>query len=165
MMNNSTVSDVMTTQVVTARPAMPLKEFARLLAEHRISALPVLDADDRLVGIASERDLLSKQAEPLLRPRHWWQPRRTREETRRAEADTVGHLMTGRPITIAPTATLAEAARRMTQHEDNSMLLRWDIERPGQFLVMPAPLPTWEGVTYAPSVGIQTFRTGSAGPR
>jgi len=117
MMNNSTVSDVMTTQVVTARPAMPLKEFARLLAEHRISALPVLDADDRLVGIASERDLLSKQAEPLLRPRHWWQPRRTREETRRAEADTVGHLMTGRPITIAPTATLAEAARRMTQHE------------------------------------------------
>jgi len=52
-----------------------------------------------------------------------------------------------------------------TQHEDNSMLLRWDIERPGQFLVMPTPLPTWEGVTYAPSVGIQTFRTGSSGPQ
>ena len=50
-----------------------------------------------------------------------------------------------------------------TQHEDNSMLLRWDIERPGQFLVMPTPLPTWEGVTYAPSVGIQTFRTGTSG--
>jgi hypothetical protein len=48
-----------------------------------------------------------------------------------------------------------------TQHEDNSMLLRWDIERPGQFLVMPTPLPSWEGVTYAPSVGIQTFRSAS----
>jgi FtsP/CotA-like multicopper oxidase with cupredoxin domain len=48
-----------------------------------------------------------------------------------------------------------------TQHEDNSMLLRWDIERPGQFMVMPTPLPTWDGVEYAPSVGIPTFRTGS----
>jgi hypothetical protein len=48
-----------------------------------------------------------------------------------------------------------------TQHEDNSMLLRWDIEYPGQFQVMPTPLPTWDGVEYAPSVGIPTFRTGS----
>jgi FtsP/CotA-like multicopper oxidase with cupredoxin domain len=47
-----------------------------------------------------------------------------------------------------------------TQHEDNAMLLRWDMERPGQFLVMPTPLPTWDGVEYAPSVGIPTFRTG-----
>ncbi|HET8745245.1 MAG TPA: multicopper oxidase domain-containing protein [Ramlibacter sp.] len=48
-----------------------------------------------------------------------------------------------------------------TQHEDNAMLLRWDMERPGQFMVMPTPLPTWDGVEYAPSVGIPTFRTGS----
>ncbi|MBL0390777.1 multicopper oxidase domain-containing protein [Ramlibacter monticola] len=48
-----------------------------------------------------------------------------------------------------------------TQHEDNAMLVRWDIERPGQFVVMPTPLPTWDGVEYAPSVGIPTFRTGS----
>jgi FtsP/CotA-like multicopper oxidase with cupredoxin domain len=48
-----------------------------------------------------------------------------------------------------------------TQHEDNSMLLRWDIEYPGQFQVMATPLPTWDGVEYAPSVGIPTFRAGS----
>jgi hypothetical protein len=48
-----------------------------------------------------------------------------------------------------------------TQHEDNSMLLRWDIEYPGQFQVMPTPLPTWDGVEYAPPVGIPTFRTGA----
>ncbi len=48
-----------------------------------------------------------------------------------------------------------------TQHEDNSMLVRWDIERPGQFQVMPTPLPTWDGVEYAPSVGLQTFRAGA----
>jgi FtsP/CotA-like multicopper oxidase with cupredoxin domain len=53
-----------------------------------------------------------------------------------------------------------------TQHEDNSMLLRWDIEFPGQFQVMATPLPTWEGVEYAPSVGIPTFRNGDGfGPQ
>jgi FtsP/CotA-like multicopper oxidase with cupredoxin domain len=53
-----------------------------------------------------------------------------------------------------------------TQHEDNSMLLRWDIEFPGQFQVMATPLPTWEGVEYAPSVGIPTFRSGDGfGPQ
>jgi cytochrome c peroxidase/FtsP/CotA-like multicopper oxidase with cupredoxin domain len=47
-----------------------------------------------------------------------------------------------------------------TQHEDTAMLLRFDIEHPGQFQLMPTPLPTWDGVTYAPSVGLPTFRTG-----
>jgi manganese oxidase len=48
-----------------------------------------------------------------------------------------------------------------TQHEDNSMLVRWDIERPGQFQVMPTPLPTWNGVEYVKSIGLPTYRTGS----
>ncbi len=53
-----------------------------------------------------------------------------------------------------------------TQHEDNSMLLRWDIEFPGQFQVMATPLPTWDGVEYTPSVGVPTFRTGDGvGPK
>ena len=47
-----------------------------------------------------------------------------------------------------------------TQHEDRAMLLRWDIEHPGQFLLMPTPLPTWEGVEYVDSVALPTFRTG-----
>ncbi|MBW0119018.1 CBS domain-containing protein [Pseudonocardia abyssalis] len=116
-MDTLTVSDVMTTHVLTARPAMPLKELARVLTEHRVGALPVLDADDRVIGMVSERDLLSKQAQPLPRPRRWWQTRRARREIRRAEADTVAHLMTRRPVTVGPAAKLAEAARRMTEHE------------------------------------------------
>ncbi|MFZ5937473.1 copper oxidase [Pseudomonas putida] len=49
-----------------------------------------------------------------------------------------------------------------TQHEDSSMLLRWDIEHPGQFQVMPTPLPGWDGVQYMASVGLPTFRTASS---
>ncbi|OLT01328.1 hypothetical protein BJF90_32195 [Pseudonocardia sp. CNS-004] len=116
-MNSSTVADVMTPRVLTARPAMPLKELARVLADNGLSALPVLDPYDRLIGMVSERDLLSKQARPLPGRRRWWQPRRVQEEIRRAEGDTVGHVMTGFPVTIAPGANLAEAARRMIEHD------------------------------------------------
>ena len=47
-----------------------------------------------------------------------------------------------------------------TQHEDHAMLLRWDIEHPGQTELMPTPLPTWDGVTYVDSHALPTFRTG-----
>jgi hypothetical protein len=47
-----------------------------------------------------------------------------------------------------------------TQHEDHAMLLRWDIEHPGQIKLMPAPIPTWDGVEYADSAALPTFRTG-----
>ena len=47
-----------------------------------------------------------------------------------------------------------------TQHEDHAMLLRWDLENPGQVLVMPSPLPSWDGVEYVESVALPTFRTG-----
>jgi manganese oxidase len=47
-----------------------------------------------------------------------------------------------------------------TQHEDHAMLLRWDIEFPGQTKLMPAPIPTWDGVEYVDSAALPTFRTG-----
>nr|WP_221250133.1 multicopper oxidase domain-containing protein [Desulfuromonas versatilis] len=47
-----------------------------------------------------------------------------------------------------------------TQHEDRSMLMRWDIEHPGQVRLMPAPMPTWDGVEYVDSAALPTFRDG-----
>ncbi|WP_283183925.1 multicopper oxidase domain-containing protein [Pseudomonas svalbardensis] len=53
-----------------------------------------------------------------------------------------------------------------TQHEDNSMLLRWDLEKPGQVKLMPTPLPSWDGVRYVNSAALPTFRTGDGvGPQ
>jgi hypothetical protein len=42
------------------------------------------------------------------------------------------------------------------------MLLRWDIENPGQVKLMPTPMPTWDGVSYVDSVALPTFREGDA---
>jgi CBS-domain-containing membrane protein len=59
-----TVEAVMTSQVVTARPATPFHELVRLLEQCHISALPVVDDSGRLVGIVSEADLLIKEGYP-----------------------------------------------------------------------------------------------------
>ena len=116
-MKQLTVSDVMTTRLLKARTAMPLKEVGRVLAENHVSALPVLDAEDRLIGVVSERDVLLKQGHQIPRRPHWWESRRARDEVRRAAGDTAGDVMTAFPVTIPPQATLAEAARRMSDHD------------------------------------------------
>ncbi len=52
-----------------------------------------------------------------------------------------------------------------TQHEDHSMLLRWDVEHPGQLRVMPTPMPSWDGVGYVSSFALPTFRVGDKDAR
>ena len=53
-------SDVMTTQVITVTPETAIHTVARLLADNRISGLPVVDGTDAVIGIVSEGDLLHR---------------------------------------------------------------------------------------------------------
>jgi CBS domain-containing protein len=113
-MHNSLVRDVMTTEVVAVEPSTPFKEIAARLARHRISAVPVLDADRRVLGVVTEADLLLKQEHPdpeAKVPPIW--SRRRRRERKKAAAVVAGKLMTAPVTTVSPTATLAEAARRL----------------------------------------------------
>ena len=55
-MRYTTVRDVMTSDVVTVTPTTPYKEILRRLAQHHISAVPVIDPDRRPIGIVSETD-------------------------------------------------------------------------------------------------------------
>ncbi len=50
-----------------------------------------------------------------------------------------------------------------TQHEDHSMLLRWDIENPGQLKPFLTPEPQWNGCTYTESFNLPTARTQEDG--
>jgi hypothetical protein len=54
------IRGVMTREVVTAAPSTPVAEIAELLTSHRISAVPIIDDRDRVVGVVSEADLLPK---------------------------------------------------------------------------------------------------------
>ncbi|HWR73305.1 MAG TPA: CBS domain-containing protein [Nitrospirota bacterium] len=52
------VRDIMTRIVVTASRDMDIREAARLLSEHKISGMPVVDRDMRVIGVISEADIL-----------------------------------------------------------------------------------------------------------
>jgi len=97
------VEDVMTTAVVTIDRLTPYKEIACLLAEHRVSSLPVLADGWQVIGVVSETDLLTAQA------------RRSQRV-----ALTAGELMTV-PVTIRPDATISAAIRVMTAHHVTSL--------------------------------------------
>lgn len=45
-----------------------------------------------------------------------------------------------------------------TQHEDHAMLLRWDVNNPGQLLLFPTPIPTWNGVGFFDSHALPNYR-------
>ena len=47
-----------------------------------------------------------------------------------------------------------------TTHEDMAMLLRWDVENPGQTLTIPCPIPSWDGCEYVDTAALPTARTG-----
>jgi len=94
------VEDVMTTVVVTVDRLTPYKEIVCLLAEHRISSLPVLADGWQVVGVVSETELLAA-----------WS---------RRVARIAGELMIA-PVTIRPDATISAATRVMTAHDATSL--------------------------------------------
>jgi CBS-domain-containing membrane protein len=111
------VRDVMTQDVVTVDEHASLKEVARLLTEHRVSALPVLDGEGRVVGVVSEADLMPKEEFPEGQPGgRLFQGRRRREIRAKAAGDTAAELMTSPAVTIGPDAGVAEAARLLHRH-------------------------------------------------
>ncbi|PKV83158.1 CBS domain-containing protein [Streptomyces sp. TLI_146] len=121
-MKHAKVGSVMTSDVVSARPGTPFKEVARLLAEHRISGLPVVDDDDKVLGVLSETDLMAHQAEaedPYEPPRRLHAPalgHAARSRRAKARARTAGELMSSPAVTVRADDTIAGAARVMAQH-------------------------------------------------
>src|SRR5271154_3118344 len=60
---NVRVEDFMTRRVVTITPDTTLLAAARLMLEHRVGGLPVVDASGRMIGVFSESDLLREEGE------------------------------------------------------------------------------------------------------
>ncbi|MBI3516850.1 MAG: CBS domain-containing protein [Proteobacteria bacterium] len=65
-------ADVMTRDVITVEPNRSVSDVARLLLDKRISAVPVVDAGGKLIGIVSEGDLLRRVETDTVRRRQGW---------------------------------------------------------------------------------------------
>lgn len=116
-MQHRTVQDVMTQEVVTARPETPFKEVAALFHRNDITAIPVLDDQGHPLGMVSEADLIRKEA-VLPDPEGHYPGRWLDAHDRaRAEAETAGGLMTSPAVTARPGWSVPEAARAMDKHK------------------------------------------------
>ncbi len=117
-----TVADVMTRDLLTVHPETPLQEAVQLLAQNRISGLPVVSQTGELVGVLSESDLMW-QATGAPLPAYIMlldsviylkNPARYNEELHKALGQTVQDVMNhDKVITIAPDASLRDAAHLM----------------------------------------------------
>lgn len=115
------VRDVMVAPVITVEPSASVQEVAKLLLEKRISAVPVLDGDGKLVGIVSEGDLLHRVEAGTERHRSWWlqaliERDRLADEYVKSHGRKVSDVMTRNVITASPETPLHEVASLMEKN-------------------------------------------------
>src|SRR6266540_3655403 len=117
MMISRTVRNVMTREVVTVNEQAPFTELVRLMAVHKLSALPVVDGDGQVVGIVSEADLLRKEEyQDEQDAPHWLERRHQRVARSKAAGRTAAEVMSTPVITVDPDATVPMAARLLARH-------------------------------------------------
>jgi len=102
------VWEIMSRPVITIPPDLPIKHVAAILLEKRISGVPVVDEEDRLLGIVTEADLIPLETEPDPRSHILPLPRRLRPLPASAE-----QVMTRDVICLNEEADVGEAARLM----------------------------------------------------
>jgi CBS domain-containing protein len=108
---SSTVKDVMSTHVIAVRQDASYKAMAAMLHEQRVSAFPVLNDDNKVIGVVSEADLLTKEALEGTVPRTLLS--RQERVRKQVNALTAADLMTKPPVTIGPDESVTHAARLM----------------------------------------------------
>ncbi len=112
-LENNLVSDVMTRPVISVTADAPFKEIVDTLAKHRVSAVPVVDADRKVLGIVSASDLLAKVVaggDPRVRIRAGHSMKV--QARRKSRAETARELMNSPAVTTDPGASVVDAARR-----------------------------------------------------
>jgi CBS domain-containing protein len=107
--------DVMVRDVVTVRPNTDVADAIKLLSEHDVSALPVVDEASNLVGMLSEVDLIHRAEIGTEKHRHWWLEAVTgattlAEEFAKSHGKKVGEVMTTGVISVTEETPLSEIA-------------------------------------------------------
>jgi CBS domain-containing protein len=130
-----TAGSMMERKIVSVSAASPLSEVERLLAEHRIGGMPVVDAAGRAIGVVSYRDLFDRYAEdPDARPRHG--PAFYRLSTEQMDEEdyegiselvdseeTAADVMTPEVIAVDRAAPLSEVVRTMVERSVHRVLV------------------------------------------
>ena len=119
----------MTETVITVEPNTPLRDLALIFLDHNISGVPVVDTDGRVLGIATESDLIfhSKRLKvpavlPILDSFILLDsPEKIEKELRKIGAASVEDIYSSPAITITPDTALDEIASLMTEKKIHTL--------------------------------------------
>ncbi len=135
---SATVADVMTREPIVVHPETALSEAVKLIAERRISGLPVVDQAGKLVGIISETDLMWRE-KGVTPPAYFMildsvifleNPAKYEEELHKALGQTVGEVMTRKNlVTVTPEKTVREAAQLLYERKVHRLPVINDAEQ------------------------------------
>jgi CBS domain-containing protein len=124
-----TVREIMTTDVVTVKPDTTVGELADILAQNKISGVPVVDDQGRVLGMVSEADIILRDADihfpyyiqflemvVYLQSVHKFE-----ERVRKAIGSKVSEVMSEEVVSISPDATVREVATLMADRSVNRL--------------------------------------------
>lgn len=114
--------DIMVKDVITVRSTATIEELARILIEHKISGVPVVDENGDLMGIVTENDLISQNKRlhipTVVRLFDAYimleSPGRIENEIKRMAAVTVGDICTRDVVTVTGDASMEDMATIMS---------------------------------------------------
>lgn len=128
-MDDLRVRDIMQTEVITVGPDTTVRELADILAEKKISGVPVVDEQGAVIGMVSEADLIVQDAELhfpyyiqfldsviYLQSFHKFE-----ERFKKAFATRVSDIMSREVIAVSPETSVREAATLMTDRNVNRL--------------------------------------------
>jgi CBS domain-containing protein len=132
----------MTSPVLSVREESPLQEAVKLMSEHHVSALAVVDGEGALVGELTEQDLMVRESgfQPgpyvllldaviyLRNPLNW------DREVHQVLGSRVGEVMSTSPHTCPPGLSLPEAARLLHERSTQRLFVLDDQRRPSGVL-------------------------------
>lgn len=126
------VADIMTRDPIVVHPDTSLSEAIKILAEHRISGLPVVDQTNKLVGVISETDLMWQEAGVTPPPYfmildsviYLENPAKYERDLHKALGQTVGEVMTKKDIaTTTPDTPVRRAAHLMHERKVHRLIV------------------------------------------
>ncbi len=126
---NKTVGDIMTPNPITIKAEISLKNAIEIMAQNRIGGFPVINAENKLIGIISETDIMWQEtgANPpayimiLDSVIYLENPGQYKRDLHKVLGQTVGEVMTKNPISIQPEKSVKEAAQLLNAKKINRL--------------------------------------------
>lgn len=120
--------DVMVSPVITVDANATVRQVAQLLLAQRISAVPVVDADNRILGIVTEGDLLHRAEAGTERPYSWWLRILTGDAQMatdyiKSHAIKITDIMTRDVVTVTPETALHDIAMLLEENQIKRVLI------------------------------------------